>query len=88
MTDILIILGLLIAGFTTDVVWAVYVRSINTMTDQKSRIKAANFAVGTGICSLIFIEGIFHNVFFAIAWFIGLWLGTYHANSIENLFKK
>ena len=75
---------LFIAGFLTDVTWVFYIRYVSA----KKRFAAAWWSVGTGICTLVFVEGVVGNVVLGIFWLTGLWFGTYFSDDIETFAKK
>lgn len=77
-------LGLFLTGCITDIIWALYIRNVS----ENDKLKAAIYSVGTGICTIIFVEGILHGIFYSIFWLIGLFIGTYYSNSIEIFMEK
>lgn len=75
---------LFIAGFLTDFTWVFYVRYVNA----KKRFLAAWWSVGTGICTLIFVETVVGNFYGGLFWLTGLWFGTFFSDNIESFAKK
>jgi hypothetical protein len=84
ITEILYCLVLFVSGVVTDIIWALYVKYLST----ERLNKAAWYAVGTGVCSIIFVEGIIHSIYSTIFWLIGLYIGTYYSKRVEQLWKK
>jgi len=78
------LLTLFVAGFLTDVIWALYIRKIA----NKNKLQGALYSVGTGICAIIFVEGLLTNIYLMIPWLIGLFFGSYFSDNIEQVLIK
>lgn len=74
---------LFLAGVCTDVTWALYIQALA----DRRRLSAALYSVGTGIVSIVFVEGVIHNVWMTTFWLAGLFVGTYYASAIEQYVK-
>ena len=74
---------LLLAGILTDVTWALYIQALA----DRRRLPAALYSVGTGIVSIVFVEGALHAPFLLAFWLVGLFVGTYFVQNIEVFVK-
>jgi len=74
---------LFLAGVLTDVTWALYIQALA----DRRRLPAALYSVGTGIVTIVFVEGMLHDPILSIFWLIGLFFGTYHVSNIEKFVK-
>ena len=84
MNDYLFAIFAFLSGFAIDVVWALYIKKVA----ESKRIQASLASVGTGICGVMVIETVVHNVYFAVFYWIGLFCGTYFYLSMEKRFRK
>ena len=78
-----------VSGVVTDTLWAFYIQSMAAYerTREQRYLKAAAWwSVGTGVCTLVFVEGVVQNVVVATVWLLGLWLGTYYSTVLKTLF--
>jgi hypothetical protein len=75
---------LLVSGFITDIVWALYIRKVS----ENKRLQASFLSVGTGICTIIFVKGLLTNFWLTFPWLVGLFFGTFYSNNLETFFKK
>ena len=74
---------LFLAGIVTDVTWALYIQAL---ADRK-RLPAALYSVGTGVVSIVFVEGMIHDPVLSVFWLVGLFFGTFYASSIQQFVK-
>ena len=71
-------------GFCTDIIWVLYIQNVA----DKKRVAAANYSVMTGICGILWVEGLLSNVYLMVFWLAGMWIGTYFADQIESFVKR
>ena len=74
---------LLLAGILTDVTWALYIQALA----DRRRLPAAFYSVGTGIVSIVFVEGAIHVPWLISFWLAGLFIGTYYVQNIEKFMR-
>ena len=75
---------LFLAGTFTDITWALYIRKVA----EHKRLSGALYSVGTGLCTVIIIEGIITNIWLFIPWLFGLFVGTYFSDDVEKSMKN
>jgi len=73
-----------LTGFVTDVTWALYIKYVG----GGNKLKGAFYSVGTGICTVVFVEGTIVSIWLTPFWLIGLFLGTYYSNEVEECIQK
>jgi uncharacterized membrane protein len=71
---------LCVSGFVTDIIWALYIRKVN----EKKKLQAALYSVGTGICTVVFVEGLLISFWLTFPWLVGLFCGTYFSDDVEQ----
>jgi hypothetical protein len=89
MNDWLLALLMLVSGVITDITWAFYIQELSAheRTKEKRHLRnAAWWSVGTGMCTLVFIEGVVQNIWISLLWLVGLWFGTYYSAFLKQLF--
>jgi len=75
---------LFISGVLTDIIWALYIQKLA----EKKNFQGALYSVGTGICTVIFVEGLLYSLWIMPFWLFGLFIGTYYSNRIEGVIQK
>ena len=87
MNNWLLAILMFCSGVVTDVLWAFYIQSLaeHARTGRKRYLRAAAWwSVGTGVCTLVFVEGVVQNVWISTIWLLGLWLGTYYSATVKH----
>jgi len=82
--NFLILIGMFASGVVTDVIWAMYI----TKLSEHKHLQAAIYSVGTGLVTIIFIEGMITNLYLTIPWLCGLFVGTFYSDTIESWIKS
>lgn len=76
---------MVICAVASDVFWALYIRNIA----DKNKRSAATYGVLIGFCYLISLKIMVDDSFwYGIFHLIGLWLGTYYHEEIEQIAHK
>lgn len=89
MNNWLLAIVMFCSGVVTDVLWAFYIQALaeHARTSKKRYLRAAAWwSVGTGVCTLVFVEGVVQNVWISTIWLVGLWLGTYFSATVKQFF--
>jgi hypothetical protein len=73
-----------LAGIVTDLIWTVYIRKLS----DKDYFQAGFWSVGTGICTLLLIEGFLVYKLTCIFWLMGLFVGTWKATHLIDWVDK
>jgi hypothetical protein len=82
MNELYYCLLLFTSGVVTDVLWALYIKYIS----EGKLLIGAFFSTSTGVCTIIFVEGLLNSKLSMIFWLAGLFIGTWQAKKIETLF--
>jgi len=70
------------AAVAGDIFWALYIKKIS----QHRRLQGANYAALVGFCFLISLSIIINSFWYGIIYLIGLWVGTYWHQQLEDFF--
>ena len=73
-----------IVGIITDLIWTPYIRKLS----DKEYFQAGFWSVGTGICTLLFLEGFLVYKLTCIFWLAGLFVGTWKAPIVIKWIDK
>ena len=72
------------AALAGDVFWALYIKKVA----QHKRLQASNYAVMVGFCFLISLSILINSFWYGIFHLMGLWVGTYYHQQLEDFFTK
>jgi hypothetical protein len=84
MNEILYCFVLFLSGFITDVIWVFYIKYVS----EGKLFIGAFFSVATGICTIIFVEGLINSKISMLFWLAGLFLGTWQAQKFKEMLVK
>jgi hypothetical protein len=74
---------LFLSGVTTDLLWTPYIQAVA----DKRMLTAGLYSVGTGVISIVFVEGIILDMYSMPFWLVGLFVGTYFSDNFQKFVK-
>jgi hypothetical protein len=71
-------------AFFSNVLFALYVVKLV----DKKKMAASLYSTAQSFCTVIFVLGVVSNAFYAVAFLLGVFVGTYYFEETEALFLK